>query len=80
MKPDGTALYCPTEKAELLAKVFESKQCGESLLLPQSCFPEPKLCSVACRSREVKTLLLEFDIYAGIDPDGILHISFSKDC
>ena len=38
LKPDGAASYCPNGKTELLAEVLESKQRGESLLLPQSCF------------------------------------------
>ena len=78
VRSDGTAVYCPKEKAELLADVFNSKQCWDSLLLPQSCFPEPKLCSMAFRSREIKTLLLELDSHGGIDPNGILPIFLKK--
>ena len=78
LKPDGIALYCPNEVAELLAEVFESKVWGESLLFPQFCFPKPKLCSVACRSREVTTLLLELGIYGGIVLNGILPFFFKR--
>ena len=42
-RADGTAVFCPKEKAELLADVFDSKQCVDLLLLPQSCFPKPEL-------------------------------------
>ena len=78
VRADGTAVFCPKEKAELLADVFDSKQCVDSLLLPQSCFPEPKLCSMAFRSREVRALLLELDGHGGVDPNGILPIFLKK--
>ena len=78
LNADGSAIYCPKAKAERLADVFDSKQCGESLLLPQACFPEPKLCSMAFRSSEVKTLLLNLDSHGGIDPNGIFPIFLKK--
>ena len=78
IKANGTAVFCPKVKAELLADVFDSKHCREPLVLPQSCFPEPKLCSVAFRSREVKNLLLNLDIHGGIDPNAIFPISFKR--
>ena len=44
--------------------------------MPQYCFHEPKLCSVAFRSREDRSLLLELDIYGGIELNEILPTFF----
>ena len=78
VRSNGTTVYSPGEKAELLADVFDRKQSSESVLLPQSCFPEPRLCSLAFRSKEVKLLLLELDSHGGMDPNGILPIFLKK--
>ena len=74
MKADGTDIYCSSDNAEILADVFDSKQCSESLLLLQSRFPEPKMRSVAFRSKTVKTLPLELDSRSGNDNNGIFPI------
>ena len=78
LRSDGTSIYSPKEKAELLSEVFKSKQCGEPLALPPSCSPKPELTSMAFRSKEVKALLLDLDNYGGIDPNGLFPVFFKK--
>ena len=53
LRADGTAVFCPKEKAVFLADIFDNKQYRDSLLLPWPYFSGLKLCSVALRSREV---------------------------
>ena len=78
LRPDGSLAHCPKEKAALFADVFDSKQINDSLIMPQSCFPEAELTTFAFHSGEVKKLLLELDPYGGAGPDGIFPLSFIK--
>ena len=78
LKPDGSLTHCPKDKANLLANVFESKQSGEVVNLPQSCVPEAKLTTIAFRSSEIKQLMLNLDPYGGLGPDGIFPLFFIK--
>ena len=78
LKVDGSVTHCPKEKADLLADIFDSKQSNESIDLPQTCFPDVKLSSLAFRSREVKQLLLDLDNYGGTDPNGIFPLFLKK--
>ena len=78
LKPDGTLAYCPREKAALFADVFDGKQCGDDLSMPLTCFPEPKLTKIAFKSREIKNLLAELDVYGGAGPDGIFPMLFVR--
>ena len=78
LKRDGTLAYCPKEKAAAFADVFDSKQCGDDLDMPLTCFPEPRLTKIAFKSREVKILLAELDVYGGAGPDGIFPLFFVK--
>ena len=78
LKPDGSLTDCPREKAALFANVFDEKQSAEVLTLPLSCHPEPKLTSMAFRSREIKKLMLNLDSYGGSGPDGIFPLFFVK--
>ena len=78
LKPDGSLTHCPKEKATLFADAFDSKQSNIKLSMPSSCFPEPKLTSLAFRSREVRDLLLSLDSYGGAGPDDIFPLFFIK--
>ena len=74
LRPDGRLTHCPEEMATLLADVFDRKQSNEKLTMPDSCFPEAKLNSLAFRAREIKDLLLDLDAYGGVDPNGIFPL------
>ena len=78
LKQDGSLCHNPKEKAELLANVFDSKQNRESVNLPPSCFPEPKLTTIAFRSRTVKKFLMDLDTFGGTDPNGFFPLFFKK--
>ena len=71
----GSLTHYPKEKAALFADVFDGKQSNDSLIMPQSCFPEAEL-TFAFGSGEVKKLLLELDPYGGTGPDGIFPLFF----
>ena len=75
----GGGLVCsPEEKATLLNAHFDSKQCRDQFDPPQFCYPAPKLCSVAFRSRMVEKLLLDLDSYGGSDPYDMFPLFFKK--
>ena len=46
--------------------------------MPLTCFPEPKLTKIAFKSREIKNLLAELDVYGGAGPDGIFPMLFVR--
>ena len=52
----------------LLSDHFDDKQYRESVDLPLTCHPVPKLTTFAFRSSEVTRLLLDLDSYRGTDP------------
>ena len=78
LKPDGSLTHDPKEKATLFADVFDRKQSDDRLTMPQTCFPEAKLTSLAFRSREIKNLLNDLDAYGGAGPDGIFPLFLKK--
>ena len=80
LRPNGSLTHCPKEMATLLADVFDSKQSNEKLTMPQSCFPEAKLNSLAFRAREIKDLLIDLDAYGGVDPNGIFFSGPEEAC
>ena len=55
-------------KAYLLSDHFDGKQSRESVDLPLTCHPSPRLATFAFRSSEVRRLLLDLDHYGGTDP------------
>ena len=57
-------------KADLLSDHFESKQSSEAVDLPLTCHPSPSLTTFAFKSREVRRLLLDLDLYGDTDPLG----------
>lgn len=74
----GVLLYDPAGQAALLADYFDNKQSRDSISLPSSCHPQPRLTSFAFRSKEVKSLLLDQDPYDGTDPLGTFPLFFKK--
>lgn len=50
LKPYGSLNHCPKENATLFANVFDGEQNNEKLAMPEHCFSEPKLTSLAYRS------------------------------
>ena len=57
------------EKASLFSAHFDAKQCRDCFQQSYSCDSSPGLCSVAFQSSIIRSLLLDLDPYAGIDPD-----------
>ena len=68
---DGAVTHDPLTKAEVLSATFLSKQSGQVLNLPSTCFPCPKLTYFAFRSSEVKSYLNDLDSSGGTDPNQI---------
>ena len=58
-------------KADLLSHNFDGKQSRESVDLPLTCRPSPRLTTIAFRSSKVRRLLLDLDPYGSTDPLGI---------
>ena len=60
--------------ADLLSDNFDGKQSRESVDLPLTCHPSPRLTTFAFRSSEVRRHLLDVVPYGGADPlDMIPH-------
>ena len=76
---NGSVSFDPQRKANLLSDIFIQKQCNQELSLPLTCFPLPKLVSIAFRSNELKTFLCDLDAYGGTDPHGFFPLFF-KNC
>ena len=68
---NGAVTHDPLTKAEVLSTTFLSKQSGQVLNLPSTCFPCPKLTYFAFRSSEVKSYLNDLDSSGGADPNQI---------
>ena len=63
----GGGLVCESVgKADLLSDHFDGKQSRESVDLPLTCHPSPSLTSFAFRSSEVRSLLLDLDLYGAL--------------
>ena len=68
----GGALVCkPVSKADLLSDHFDSK---ESVGLPLTCQPSPRLLTFAFTSSDVRRLSLDLDPYGGTDPLGMFPL------
>ena len=58
----GGGLVCESvSKADLLSDHYDSKQSRDSVDLPLTCRPSPRLTTFVSRSSEVRRLLLDFD-------------------
>ena len=77
--PGGRLVTDPAVKASLLAPQFNSKQSLDNFTEPPFCFPAVECSSIAFRSAQVKSLLLELDSYGGVDGDGIFPLLL-KEC
>ena len=66
LKPDGSLTHCPKDKSTLFGNVFDSKQSNAKLTMPQSCFQEAKLTTLAFRSRDIRKFLLDLDACSGV--------------
>ena len=53
---------------------FDGKQSSESVDLPLTCYPSPRLTTFAFRSSEVRHLFLDLDPYGGTDPLGMFPL------
>ena len=58
--------------------IFDSKQSREAVDLPLNCHPSPSLTTFAFRSREVRRLLLDLDLYGGTDPLGMFPLFLKR--
>ena len=65
-------------KNDLLLNHFDGKQSRESVNLPLTCHPSPRLTSFAFRSSEVMRLLLDLNPYGGSGPLGMFPLFLNK--
>ena len=78
VSPGGRLVYTPVEKADLLSSHFDSKQSRASIVVPTSCFPKARCCSLAFRSSLVEKYLRELDDYGGVDPVGVFPLFYKR--
>ena len=63
----GAGLVCESVgKADLLSDHFDGKQSRESVDLPLTCYPSPRLTTFAFRSSEIRRLLLDLEPYGAL--------------
>ena len=75
----GGGLVCESiGKADLLSDHFDGKQSRESVDLPLTCHPSPRLASFVFRSSEVSRLLLDLCPYGGCDPFGTFSLFLKR--
>ena len=71
----GGGLVCESGgKADLLSGHFDRKQSRESVDLPFTCHPSPRLTTFTLRSSEVRRLLLDLYPYGSPDPLGMFPL------
>ena len=75
---DGSICHNSKDKANLLASVFNSKQCNEELELPPSCPQDIKLGSIAFKSSEILRYINDLDSFGSCDPLGFLLLFYKK--
>ena len=65
----GGGLVCESVgKADMPSAYFDGKQSNDPVDLPSTCHPSLSLTTFACRSRDVKRLLMDLDSHGGTDP------------
>ena len=74
----GGGLVCESVSKALLLDHFDGKQSRESVDLPLTCHPSPRLTSFAIRLSEVRRLLLGLDHYRGSDPLGMFPLFLKR--
>ena len=67
----GGLVWESVGKADLISDQFDGKQSRESVDLPLTCRPSPRLTNSAFRPSEVRRLLLDLDSYGSSDPLGM---------
>ena len=75
---DGGLVCESVGKADLLSDHFDGKHSQESVDLPFTCHPSPRLTTFAFRSSEVRSLLLELDPYGGTDELGMFPLFLKR--
>ena len=65
-------------KADLLSDHCDGEQSRESIDLPLTCHPTPRLTTFAFRSSEVRHLLLDLDPYGGPDTLGMFPLLLKR--
>ena len=76
---EGGGLMCESVgRADLLSDHFDGKQSRESVYLPLTCHPSPRLTSFAFRSSDVRCLLLDLYLYGGSDPLGMFPLFLKR--
>ena len=65
-------------KADLISDPFNGQDSRESVDLPLTCHPSPRLTSVAFRSSEVRRLLLDVDPFVGSDQLGMFPLFLKR--
>ena len=65
-------------KADLLSDHFDGKQFRQSVDLPLTCHPSPRLASFAFKSSEFRRLFLDLDPYGGSDPFGMFPLFLKR--
>ena len=74
---DGLVV-APAEKASLLGSKFDSKHCCDQFVTPLSCFLQPR-CKILWPSKlVVLCLLLDLDIFVGVDPLCVFPLFLKK--
>ena len=75
----GGGLVCESVgKADLLPDHFDGKKSKESVDVPLACHPSPRLTTFAFRSREVRHLLLDLDLYMGTHPLSMFYLFLKR--
>ena len=75
VKPYSCFTHSLTEKATYFAHIFDSKQSDENFISLYCVFLSLSL-SFAFLPSEIKKLLLDFDLFGGVDPNGIFFFFF----
>ena len=76
---EGGELVCESVgKADLLSYHFDRKQFREAVDLLLTCHPSPSLTTFAFRSREVRRLLSDLDLYGGTNPLGTFPLFLKR--
>ena len=75
----GGGLVCDSVgEAYILSNHLDGKQSRESVDLPLTCHPSPRLITCTIWSSEVKRLLLDLDPYGGTDPLGMFPLLLKR--
>ena len=71
-------ILAPAEKASLPGSQFDIKQCHEKFVTPLCCFPQSWCNSLAFLNSVLLRLLLDLDMYLGVDPLSVFSLFIKK--